>query len=117
MYIGEASNKTGASPRAIRLYEAQGLITPPARKGKYRTYSANDLDAIHIIKEAQSLGFRLAEIKTLLNSETSCTNFPWIKAIQLLKNKSSQIEYQVSQLNHQMKEVDNLIRFIQQRAE
>jgi len=115
MYIGEVATKTGASPRAIRLYESQGLITPPARKGKYRVYTSIDVDMIHIIKEAQHLGFQLAEIKNLLDSDVTCSNFPWVKAIKLLQEKNSQIQHQVNQLRQQMEEIKALIHFIENR--
>jgi DNA-binding transcriptional MerR regulator len=33
MYIGKVAELTGATPKAIRHYEAMGLIVPPQRVG------------------------------------------------------------------------------------
>ena len=38
MFIGEASKLSGATQRAIRLYESMGLLKI-SREGKYRTYT------------------------------------------------------------------------------
>ena len=58
MYIGKVSELTGATPKAIRHYEAIGLIPPPKRLGKYRHYSEKDVRLISMIKHAQKYGFQ-----------------------------------------------------------
>lgn len=62
LLIGELSKRTGASPKAIRLYEAMGLIGPVARRGVYRVYSEAQLTQVRLIKQAQGLGFSLADV-------------------------------------------------------
>lgn len=66
MYIGEVAKLTGASLKAIRHYEALGLLGAVPRSGVYRVYAANELFLIQLIKQAQDLGFRLAELAPLL---------------------------------------------------
>src|SRR5690554_5382293 len=39
MYIGKLAEMTGATRKAIRLYESLGLIPVPSRNGNYRVYS------------------------------------------------------------------------------
>lgn len=70
MYIGEVAKLTGASLKAIRHYEALGLLGAVSRLGSYRVYAANDLLLIQLIKQAQGLGFRLAELAPLLAGGT-----------------------------------------------
>lgn len=91
MYIGEVSQRTGATPKAIRLYESLGLIPVPRRKGKYRDFQEKDVELIQIIKQAQRFGFKLTELKEMLREEISCDDFPWEKAIVLVEKKVQNI--------------------------
>jgi MerR family transcriptional regulator, copper efflux regulator len=68
MHIGNVAKLTAASPKAIRLYESLGLLGAVKRKGSYRIYSASDLQTIQWIRQAQDLGFKLAELKDLLGA-------------------------------------------------
>lgn len=70
MYIGEISRKSGASRKAIYLYEQMGLIPKPTRKGSYRIYPAAAVTQIQTIRCAQSLGFKLKELVEALASNT-----------------------------------------------
>lgn len=70
MYIGELSKKSGASRKAIYLYEQMGLIPKPTRKGSYRIYPAAAVTQIQTIRCAQTLGFKLKELVEALASNT-----------------------------------------------
>ena len=63
MYIGEFAKQAGVSLKTIRHYENIGLLKAPVRKGTYRIYTKNDIKMVLFIKHAQSLGFKLKEIK------------------------------------------------------
>jgi MerR family copper efflux transcriptional regulator len=67
MYIGEVAKLAGASVKAIRHYEALGLLGQVQREGAYRVYGANEILLIQLIKQAQGLGFRLAELCVVLS--------------------------------------------------
>lgn len=65
--VGRVAKQTGLSPKAVRLYEANGLIDPPDRTpAGYRTYTDNALPELHFIRQAQTLGLSLKEIKRIL---------------------------------------------------
>ncbi len=98
MYIGELSRLTGASPKAIRLYESMGLIPVPLRKGKYRVYDAADVELIQIIKTAQELGFGLKEMRSLLDATPSCDAFPWEQAVRLISEKRRHLLAEITRL-------------------
>ena len=66
MYIGGISKLTGASPKAIRHYESLGLLGDIHRTGCYRVYSDGEVAQIKLIRQAQALGFRLAELRPYL---------------------------------------------------
>jgi DNA-binding transcriptional MerR regulator len=63
--IGDAVRLTGASAKAIRTFEAIGLLPQVMRKGTYRTYGSEDLAAILLIRRAQRLGFTLVDLREL----------------------------------------------------
>lgn len=114
MYIGELSKLTGATPRAIRLYESMGLIPTPDRKGKYRNYNADHVELLQIIKKAKELGFKLSEIKELTSSNATCEKFPWEKAENLVQSKIAEVQNEIiaankllSELNHFSKNLVN----------
>lgn len=65
MRIGQVAKLTGATPKAIRHYEAIGLLDAVPRRGSYRSYTASEVALITLIKQAQALGFRLSEVGSL----------------------------------------------------
>lgn len=62
MYIGALAAQAGTTPKAIRLYESLGLLGRVQRLGKYRVYTDQHLLQVRLIKQAQALGFRLADV-------------------------------------------------------
>jgi MerR family copper efflux transcriptional regulator len=62
VYIGELAKRAGATPKAIRLYESMGLLGPVGRLGVYRTYSEAQVTQVRLIKQAQTMGFKLADV-------------------------------------------------------
>ena len=66
MYIGDLSKQTGASRKAIYLYEELGLIPTPRRRGTYRVYAPEVVGIVEAIRCAQALGFTLKELAEAL---------------------------------------------------
>ncbi len=65
MRIGELARRTGTTPKALRLYEARGLLGTVARAGSYRQYGEQDVVQVQLIRQAQALGFRLSQLDGL----------------------------------------------------
>ena len=63
--IGELADAFGVTTRAIRFYEAKGLISPP-RKGHARAYSRRERARLRLIQQGKNLGFSLEEIRDWL---------------------------------------------------
>jgi DNA-binding transcriptional MerR regulator len=59
--IGELAAELGVTTRAIRFYEAKGLIAP-ARRGVARAYSRRDRARLKLILRGKNLGFSLEAI-------------------------------------------------------
>jgi DNA-binding transcriptional MerR regulator len=63
--IGELAEELEVTTRAIRFYEAKGLIAP-ARRGVARSYSRRDRARLMLILRGKNLGFTLEEIARYL---------------------------------------------------
>lgn len=64
--VTELGKELGVTPRAIRFYEAKGLITPQ-RAGGTRVYTHRDRGRLILILRGKKLGFSLREIKDYLD--------------------------------------------------
>ena len=68
MRIGQMSKQTGVSIDAIRFYERNKLLAAPTRsQGGFRLYSPDDLPALQFIRNLQTLGFSLTEIREFVS--------------------------------------------------
>lgn len=65
--IGKVAESTGLSPKAIRYYEAKGLLAPrPRTEGGYRQYEEADVRRLLFIRRAKELGISLRQISAFL---------------------------------------------------
>jgi DNA-binding transcriptional MerR regulator len=65
--IGEVAEQAGVNVETLRYYERRGLLPePPRGEGGHREYGADAIRFVRAVKEAQSLGFSLAEIEEYL---------------------------------------------------
>lgn len=64
--IGELASAFALSPRAIRFYEDQGLLSPQ-RAGTTRVYTKRDRARLQLILRGKRLGFTLADIREFLD--------------------------------------------------
>jgi len=61
--IGEVAARSGVSRKALRLYEARGLVPKPRRTpAGYRVYDVDVLGILHFVTQARRLGLTLKEI-------------------------------------------------------
>lgn len=70
--IGEVSEICDISKKALRFYDKIGIIEPTyiSEKNGYRYYSKDTLFFIPIIKYFKQMGFKLQEMKELLDGKT-----------------------------------------------
>lgn len=64
--IGELSRRTRCNIETIRYYERIGLMPAPPRRGRYRSYGAEDVGRLGFVRRARELGFTLDEVRALL---------------------------------------------------
>ena len=64
--ITQLCREFGATPRALRFYEEQGLLAP-ARRDTSRVYSYKDRARLQLILQGKRVGLALAEIGEILD--------------------------------------------------
>lgn len=64
--ISELAREFSVTPRTIRFYEDQGIVSP-TRSGRNRIYAPRDRTRLKLALRGRRLGLQLAEIVTLIN--------------------------------------------------
>ncbi|MGH3969546.1 MAG: heavy metal-responsive transcriptional regulator [Mycobacterium sp.] len=65
--VGTAAKAVGVSAKAIRIWEAKGLLPATGRtEAGYRQFSDEDIEILRFIGRAKTLGLTLDEIKSIL---------------------------------------------------
>jgi DNA-binding transcriptional MerR regulator len=103
VFIKEASKLSGATQRAIRLYESLGLLNV-SRSGQYRIYSEENINLIKLIKEAQTLGIHLSDMVTLKSNQE---DFDWNLVSDFLIQKQKMVEKEIIELEKQKMRIEN----------
>ena len=98
--IGKLAQAAGVGVETIRFYERKGLLAqPPRPSAGARRYAPHAIERVTFIRQAQELGFTLAEIKELLalrlDPGTSCAE---VKA--RAEVKIADIESKMDRLRH-----------------
>ena len=69
MRVGEVAERAGVNVETLRYYERRGLLPAPARMPSgHRRYDEETVRFLRAIKEAQAVGFTLAEIGEYLRA-------------------------------------------------
>jgi MerR family transcriptional regulator, mercuric resistance operon regulatory protein len=64
--IGKLAAAGGVGVETIRFYQRRGLLDEPTRESGIRRYGSEDVRRLRFIRQAQTAGFTLEEIKELL---------------------------------------------------
>ena len=64
--ISELSREFDVTPRTIRFYEDQGIVSP-AREGRNRIFGPRDRTRLKLALRGKRLGLQLSEILTLID--------------------------------------------------
>jgi len=66
--VGEVARRARLTPKAVRLYEARGLLGPVARnRAGYRVYGEDDVALLRFIGQARAVGLPLTAIDRLVD--------------------------------------------------
>ena len=97
--IGELAAAFSLSPRAIRFYEDQGLLSPD-RAGTQRVYSKRDRARLQLILRGKRLGFSLADIREFLDLYDSDRTKHRQMAMTLARTRS-----RIAELEQQLEDI------------
>ncbi len=64
--ISELAREFDVTPRTIRFYEDQGIVSP-AREGRNRIFGSRDRTRLKLALRGKRLGLQLSEILTLID--------------------------------------------------
>ena len=106
MRIGELCRLTGASAKAIRLYESLHLLPPVPRHGAYRHYNEAHRQQVVLIRRAQALGISLAQMRALLPGSDG---IDWSAAAALLGERQRALAMQLQRVKQQAAGVATLL--------
>ena len=102
MQIGIVAKRIGLSADAIRFYERNGLLPrPPRTEGGFRRYGENDVETLAFVRRVQGLGFKLSEIRGLLQLRGNRLQ-PCAPVQRRLQEKLADVERKLSNL-HKLK--------------
>lgn len=107
--IGELSKEFDITPRSIRFYEEQGLLSP-SRNGQNRIYSKKDRVRLKLILRGKRLGFSLAETKTLFDLYDSNQNSiaQLEEMLRMTESKRDVMLQQMEDINMLMSELNEV---------
>jgi DNA-binding transcriptional MerR regulator len=101
--IGELARRSGMSRRALRLYEARGILPVPRRTASgYRVYPRESLDLLSFIAGGRRLGLTLAEIRHIATLRREGSR-PCLHVRSLLEDKAREFEAALSQIRSVLK--------------
>ena len=96
--MGSIARKAGVGVQTLHYYERIGLLPKPTRsEANYRLYSPDALRRVRFIKKAQALGFRLEEVKQILDLK-SHGRAPCRKVTELGEHHLREIDARIAQL-------------------
>jgi MerR family transcriptional regulator, copper efflux regulator len=96
--IGEVADLSGIGIETLRFYEKAGVLDAPARAASgYRMYSPNVLERLKFIKQAQSLGLMLDEIRSIIK-DVRAGKSPCAKVREIVRQRLSEVERHIAEM-------------------
>ena len=105
--ISELAHEFDVTPRTIRYYEDEGLLTP-LREGQTRIYNHRDKIRLKLTLRGKRLGFSLAEIRELFDMyDTDKSSKTQLHSmIQLIDEKRDALRQQLEDIQMVMAELE-----------
>jgi DNA-binding transcriptional MerR regulator len=108
--ISQLAREFRITPRAIRFYEDQGMITPmrTGSGGRVRVYSQRDRARLKLLLRGKRLGLSLLEIRSLLDMyETPADTMPQLtRFLEVLDARRDSLQQQLADLTQLLDDID-----------
>ena len=106
MTIGKFAATGQVGVETIRFYQRKGLLRTPKRLEGGRRYGSEDVRRLLFIKQAQSAGFTLEEIRELLDLDASDDRE---RAREAARARLAALNERISELNRAREALERLI--------
>jgi len=107
--ISELAREFDVTPRTIRFYEDQGIVSP-AREGRNRIFGPRDRTRLKLALRGKRLGLQLSEILTLIDMYDG----PGDTEVQLRQYLSVLEQHRVT-LEQQRRDIDDTLQEISEQ--
>ena len=98
LHVAELAGDAGVTPATIRYYSRSGLLHAKRDpNNSYRYFSPADVDRVRFIKQAQDLGLKIADIKSIFDSVEKGKT-PCGKVESLVRQRLDAITQQIEEL-------------------
>src|SRR5882672_1035729 len=114
--ISELAREFDVTPRAIRFYEDQGLLSPK-RAGQRRIYTPRDRARLKLTLRGKRLGLALSEIRELIDMyEPGRDERPQLKRfLAVLESHKAGLLQQRADLEAQLSEIQTFEKKVRKR--
>ncbi|MBD8680430.1 MerR family transcriptional regulator [Pseudomonas sp. CFBP 13719] len=104
--ISDIAQLLDVTPRTLRFYEEQGMVTP-TRRGQERIYAPRDLVAMKLILRGKRIGFSLAECKELIDMYDPSGNRKQLdRFLEKITERRAQLQQQMLDIEQMQVELD-----------
>ncbi len=118
MRIGEAAAQTNLTVKAIRHYEAVGLLGEVDRSGAYRDLTDADVNRLRLIAHCRDLGFSLPEIREVVSlvSEAAPACPDAEAMLEVVRRRQARVEAELSDLLRRRDRLAEQAAYLERRA-
>ena len=104
--ISQLAREFDVTPRAIRFYEDEGLLTP-RREGGRRIYSKRDYVRLKLVLRGKRLGLTLAQVREMFDLYDSAKDerAQLVKFLAALEARREQLERQRAEIDEELAEI------------
>lgn len=115
MRIGELADRAQVSQKAVRYYEARGLLRSERLPNGYRDYDEGDLRVVEEIKQLTGLGIRVEDTRPFVECLTSGhrQGDDCVPSVEAYREAIAELDDRMSELRRRRDELAELL----QRAE
>lgn len=105
--ISKLAKAAGVGVETVRFYQRRGLLDTPDRGSGVRRYGTDSLRRLRFIRQAQSAGFTLAEIKELIALDSGGDR-PRVR--ELAKSRVKALDERIAEMKRARSALDRLAR-------
>ncbi len=113
--ISDLAREFGITPRTIRFWEDQGILSPE-REGQKRIFTRGDRARLKMALRGKRLGLSLAEIKDLIGmyNSTEDETPQLLECLRVMEKRRAALVQQREDIETMLAEIDQFQRLCQQ---